>query len=136
MGKALYKFSKEKENKKKFDIKEAAKIGGLGLLGSVGGVVQGADSGHKTSGFFLGSPGAAGAESKNSGESKLYESMAGIGAMNAGLGTVLKSGRRLRGVSTNALGGAAVGAVGYGLGNYFGKRYEKGSKWRRGEEEE
>ena len=53
-----------KEEKSKFDTGEALKAGLLYPLGAIGGLVRGSESGHKTSGFWLGPGGAAGAEAK------------------------------------------------------------------------
>ena len=128
--------NKTAEEKRKFDTGEALKAGLLYPLGAIGGLVRGSESGHKTSGFWLGPGGAAGAEAKNKKKSKLKEvmsGMAGAGALFGALQGGMKAAGSGRGRLAGALTGAAAGAVGggvggaatYGLGHYFGKDYSK-----------
>ena len=133
MGLALDKFASRKKKDDGFDVKEAGKQSLLNILGPIGGVARGSESGHKTAGFLFGPSGAAGAEAKNTGKSKLYESMAGTagtGALLVGLPAAAMHGVRggLIGGALGASVGAPYGAIGYGAGHLFGKKYDKKHK--------
>ena len=152
MGRALQKFA--------FDKDEATKAAGSSLLGpTIGGVIRGAESGHKTAGFWGGPGAAAGARDRNTGENHLGENMAGIGAVGAAGGAAsgaseaaahnaeaksrtlkenMKKGKmKLKSVRGAAgkqalIGGAAAAGLGgimYVAGKSLGEKYRKGDEY-------
>ena len=99
----------------------------LPLAYQLSGISAGHKEGHKTAGFFLGAPGAMGAEAKDTDRSYLKQVLAGS-AVGTAVGTaILRKSLGLNMSPTAIVRSAAEGAIGggllYGLGHYFGHKY-------------